>query len=203
MAWILCGFFAVHSASCARKCRMLCSVWDDYECPPFINTLFSFITPSYITTSSIPRCFFCTAFPSCIVGHFRWILSKLNSFLKLHTGDVVAEKTGELKKLENLTKSVNWKYCRCTTYCGTQQQQERQGRRDNNFIRMTVWCTSPLAILEIHSLHQVAMGTPSHVPLQRSATIIAIFRGSETSRMVLSDWDFALKCECGPNSRSI
>jgi len=30
-------------------------------------------------------------------------------------------------------------------------------------------------ILQIHSLHQVAMGTPSHVPFQRRAIIIAFF----------------------------
>ena len=38
---------------------------------------------------------------------------------------LVAEKTGELQTGESGTKPVNWMYCRCTTYCSTQQQQER------------------------------------------------------------------------------
>jgi len=51
----------------------------------------------------------------------------------------------------------------------------------------------------IHSLHQVATVTPSHVHLRRRGIIIAIFRGSGTNCMVLSDWDLAPKCVCGPN----
>jgi len=47
------------------------------------------------------------------------------------------------------------------------------------------------------------MGTPAHVPLQRRAQIITIFRGSGTNCMVLSDWDLALTCVVGPNFRSI
>jgi len=63
----------------------------------------------------------------------------------------------------------------------------------------------PPPILQVHSLHQIAMGTPSHVPLQRRAIIITVFRGSGTNctMMVPSDWDLALKCVCGPNFRSI
>jgi len=64
---------------------------------------------------------------------------------------------------------------------------------------MSVWGPSPSHILQIHSLHQVATGTPSHVPLRRRGIIITIFRGSGTNCMVPSDWDLAPKCVCGPN----
>jgi len=92
------------------------------------------------------------------------------------------EKGGELKTVETGTKPVNWNYCRCTTYCRTQQRQERS-------VGMTIWWTSPHPIIEsadsqIQSLHQVATGTPSHVPLQRRAIIITMFRGSGTNCMV-------------------
>ena len=53
------------------------------------------------------------------------------------------------------------------------------------------------------SLHQVAVDTPSYVPLQRRAIIIDIFLSSGTNCMVPSDWDLALKCVCGPNLISI
>ena len=46
---------------------------------------------------------------------------------------------------------------------------------------------------------QVAMGTPSQVPLQHRAIIIAIFRGAGTNCMVHSDWDLASMCVCSPN----
>jgi len=55
---------------------------------------------------------------------------------------------------------------------------------------------------QIHSLHQVAKGTPTHVPLRRRAIIVAIFRGSGTYCMVSSDGDLALRCIRGPNFRS-
>ena len=77
------------------------------------------------------------------------------------------------------------------------------GRRDKVGGIMSIWWTSPPPILQIHSLHQVAMGTASHIPLQRRAIIITIFRSSGTNRMVPSDWDLALKFVCGPNFRSI
>jgi len=47
------------------------------------------------------------------------------------------------------------------------------------------------------------MGTPSHLPFQRRAIIIAIFHGSGTNCMVPSDWDSALSCVYGPNFRFI
>jgi len=37
---------------------------------------------------------------------------------------------------------------------------------------MTIWWTSPPPLLQIHLLHQIAMGTPCHVPLQRCTIII-------------------------------
>ena len=61
---------------------------------------------------------------------------------------------------------------------------------------MTMWWTSPPPLLQIHSLHQVAMDTPSHVPLQRRAIIITILPGSGTNCMVPSG-------NCGPNFRFI
>jgi len=81
---------------------------------------------------------------------------------------LVAEKTGEWKKLENLQLEVGAR----PTFA------PRNGRRDNVEGIMSTWGTSSPPILQIHSLHQVAMGTPSHVPLQRRAIIVAIFRGS-------------------------
>ena len=57
-------------------------------------------------------------------------------------------------------------------------------------------------ILQIHLLHQVATGIPSHVHLRRRGIIVAIFRGFGINCMVPSDWDLALKCVCGPNFTS-
>ena len=62
-----------------------------------------------------------------------------------------------------------------------------------------VWAPSPLHILQIHSLHQVATVTPSHVSLRCRGINIAIFRGSGTNFMVPSECDLAPKCVCGPN----
>ena len=42
---------------------------------------------------------------------------------------------------------------------------------------VNIWGLSPPDILQIHSLHQVATGNPSHVPLRCRGIIIAIFRG--------------------------
>jgi len=64
---------------------------------------------------------------------------------------------------------------------------------------MSIRGHSPPHILQIHSLHQFATGTPSHVPLRRRGRMIAIFGGFGTNCMVRSDWDLAPKCVCGPN----
>jgi len=71
--------------------------------------------------------------------------------------------------------------------------------RDDAAERMTIWWTSPPPILQIHSRHQVAMGTAVHVPLRCHAIIVTIFRSSGTYCMVSSDWDMALRCIFGPN----
>jgi len=67
---------------------------------------------------------------------------------------------------------------------------------------MTTRETSPTPILQIHTLYQVALGTTSesHVPLQRRAIIIAIFRGSGTNCKVPSHWDLALSAFVVPIS---
>jgi len=77
-----------------------------------------------------------------------------------------------IHKLARHLHPVNWKYC-----CARPIAAPRNGRRDNVEGIMITWGTSPPPILQIHSLHQVATGTPSHVPLQRRAMIIAIYRG--------------------------
>jgi len=64
---------------------------------------------------------------------------------------------------------------------------------------MIVWWTSPPRILQIHSPHQVATGTPSYVPLLRRGIIITIFHGFGTNCMVPSDWDSAPRRICGPD----
>ena len=64
---------------------------------------------------------------------------------------------------------------------------------------MSVWGPRSSLILQIHSLHQFATVTSSHVPLRRRGIIIAIFGGSGTNCMVPSDWDLAPKCVCSPN----
>ena len=46
---------------------------------------------------------------------------------------------------------------------------------------MSTWGPSPAHILQIHSLHQVATGTPSHVPLRCRGINIAVFRGFGTN----------------------
>ena len=42
---------------------------------------------------------------------------------------------------------------------------------------MSIWGPSPPHVLQIHSQHQFATGTLSHVPLRRRGIIVAIFRG--------------------------
>ena len=92
------------------------------------------------------------------------------------------------------TKRVIWEYCWCTTYSAP-----RISGRNNEAGKIIVWAPRPLHILQIHSLHQVATVSLSHVPLQCRGIIIAIFRGSGTNCMVPSYWDLAPKCVCSPN----
>ena len=83
-----------------------------------------------------------------------------------------------IHKLARHLHPVNWKYC-----CARPIAAPRNGRRDNVEGIMITWGTSPPPILQIHSLHQVATGTPSHVPLRCRAMVllvVAIFRGSVT-----------------------
>jgi len=74
---------------------------------------------------------------------------------------------------------------------------------DNASPDLRIWKLGPLTLdpqawhrfrYALGHQHQVAMGTPSHVSLQRRAIIIAIFRGSGTNCMIPSDWDLALNC---------
>jgi len=51
--------------------------------------------------------------------------------------------------------------------------------------------TNPLLIPQIHSLHQSATGTPSHVPLRRRGITIVIVRGSEICCMRSIAWSTA------------
>jgi len=114
-------------------------------------------------------------------------------------GRTRSRKKWRIKKLENLVQNRSIG----SIVCARPTAAPRNGRRDNAVRIMTIWWTSPYPILQIHSLHQVAMGTPSHVPLQRRAIIIVIFRGSGTNCMVPSDWDSALRCVYGPNFTSV
>ena len=65
------------------------------------------------------------------------------------------------------------------------QQAPRNSGRDDTAGIIIVWWTSPPLILQIHSLHQVATGTPSHLPPRRRGIIIAIFHDFGTNSMVL------------------
>ena len=68
-------------------------------------------------------------------------------------------KNWRLEKIgDSGTKSVILKYCRCTTYC---KYLATTGEITGI---ITVWWTRPPLILQIHSLHQIATGTPFHVP---------------------------------------
>ena len=54
-----------------------------------------------------------------------------------------------------------------------------------------------------HTLHQVATGTSSHVPLRHRGITITIFsHGLGINCMVPSDWDWAPNCVRGPDFRS-
>ena len=63
-------------------------------------------------------------------------------------------------------------------------QAPRNSGRDKAVGIIIVWKTSPPLILQIHSLHQVATDTPSHVPPRRRGIIIAIFHNLGTNSMV-------------------
>ena len=75
-------------------------------------------------------------------------------------------------RFDKMVKRVIVQNCWCTTYSAP-----RIGGRDNEGGKMSLWGPSPSHVLQIHSLHQVDMGTPSHVPRQRRVIIVAIFRG--------------------------
>jgi len=78
-------------------------------------------------------------------------------------------------------------------------QAPRNSGRDNAAGIIIVWWTSPPLILQIHSLYQIATGTPSHVPPRRRGIIITIIHDFGTNCIVHSDWDSAPTCVCGPN----
>jgi len=92
---------------------------------------------------------------------------------------------------------VSLKYCWCTICYST----SNSGRDIVAGITI-IWGTSPCRILQIHSLYQVATGTPCHVPLRRRGIFITIVDGFGTNFMIPSDWDWASKCVCGPNFMS-
>jgi len=95
------------------------------------------------------------------------------------------EKIGDSEKLEILVQNQSfWNIVGARPTAAP-----RIGGRDNAAEIMIVWRTSPLLILHIDSLHQVATVTPSHVPLRRRGIIITIFHGIGTNCMVPSDWD--------------
>jgi len=67
----------------------------------------------------------------------------------------------------------------------------RNSGRDTAVEIRIIWWTRHPRILQIPSLHQVATGTPFHVPLRHRVIIITIFHGCGTNCMVPSDWDSA------------
>jgi len=66
----------------------------------------------------------------------------------------------------------------------TLQAPHNSGRDNAAGIIIVRW-TSPPLILQIHSLHQIATVTPSHVPPRRHGIIIVIFHYFGTNCMVL------------------
>ena len=123
------------------------------------------------------------------VPDFIWTELEKNAPL---VPSLVAEKTGEWKILVNLVQNQSIGSIVGARHTAT----PRNGRRVHVGEIMTIWWwTSPLLKVEIHSPHQVTMGTTSHVPLQRRAIIITIFRGYGTNCMVPSDWDSWLDTE--------
>jgi len=86
------------------------------------------------------------------------------------------EKSGDQKKLEILVQNQSfWNIDNLL-------QAPSNSGRDNAAGIIIVWWTSPPLILQIHSLHQIATGTPSHVPPRCRGIIITIF------------WDFGTNC---------
>jgi len=106
-----------------------------------------------------------------------------------------SKKIGDWKKLETLVQKQSfWNIVGARPTAAP-----RNSGRDNAARRMMTWWTSLPHILQIHSLHQVATGTPFHVPLRRREIIITIFHGFGTNCMVPSIWDLAPRCFCGTN----
>jgi len=104
------------------------------------------------------------------------------------------EKIGDWKKLEILVQTQSF-----WNNVGARTTEHSIGIRDNAAGIMIVWRTSPPLILHIHSLHQVATVTPSHVPLRRREIIIKKIHGIGTNCKVPSNWDSAQMFVCGPN----
>jgi len=72
-------------------------------------------------------------------------------------------------------------------------------RRDNAAGILIIWWASPPCILQNHSLHQAATGTPLHVHFRRRGIIITISHGFGTNCMVRYKWDSAPWCVCDAN----
>ena len=90
------------------------------------------------------------------------------------------------------TKPVILKNCRWL-------QAPRNSGRDNAVGIIMIWWTRLPLILQIHSPHQIATGTLSHVSPRRRGIIIAIFHDFGINCMVPQDWDSGPRCVCGPN----
>ena len=111
----------------------------------------------------------------------RWSIKNWDNFVVDFIDDTSNRKIWKLKKIgDSGTKPVILKYRRCTNYCkhiataGEITQQES-------------WLCDELVLLsftEIHSLHQIATVTPSHVPPRRHGIIIVIFHYFGTNCMV-------------------
>ena len=111
-----------------------------------------------------------------------------------HTA-LVADKIGDLIKLEILVQNESF-----GSIVGARTiTAPRIGGIDNDAGKMSIRGPSCPHILQIHSPHQIATVTLSHVPLWRRGIIIAIFCSFGTSCMVPLDWDLALKRVCDPN----
>jgi len=119
---------------------------------------------------------------------FQWLKGILQPRLAI-------EKIGDWTKLEILVQNQSFWYI-----VGARPTAEpRNSRSDNAAGIMIIWWNSPSRILQIHSVHQVAAGTPFYVPLRRRRIIITILHGFGTNCIVPSDWDSAPRCVCGPN----
>ena len=126
-------------------------------------------------------------------------LFRSNKATSINLAVAVADKIGEKTKLEILVlNKLFWSIVGARPIAAS-----RIGGTDNEAgMIMSIWGPSLPGphILQIHSLHQVATGNPSHVPLWRRKIIIAIFCGFGTNCMVPSD--LSPKCVCGPNYTS-